>query len=158
MTLFSVILKFFEMIIPNRLENFQKIKVIFPTFSLVLEQVLVLITEVINYFVERGGKIFACFFEVRKAFDTVSIDGLMHKLLSELGIQGKLFSAIKSLYSDIQCYVYFNGTTTDLFPVTQGSGQGRVLAAFMYKVYINKLIKEIINNKEINGVQHFLMI
>ena len=28
-------------------------------------------------------------------------------------------------------------------PVAQGSGQGRVLAAFMYKVYINELIKEI---------------
>ena len=66
-----------------------------------------------------------------------------NKLLSELGVQGKMFSAIRSLYSDIQCYVYFNGTTTDLFPVTQGSGQGRVLPAFMYKVYINQLIKEI---------------
>ena len=65
----------------------------------------------------------------------------MQKLLSELGVQGEMFSAIKSLYSDIQCYVYFNGTTADLFAVTQGSGQGRVLAAFMYKVYINQLIK-----------------
>ena len=54
-----------------------------------------------------------------------------------------MFSAIKYVYSDIQCYIYFNGTTTDLFPVTQGSGQGRVLAAFMNKVYINERIKEI---------------
>ena len=88
------------------------------------------------------GKSLHVFSDVRKVFCTVWIDGLMHKLLSELGVQG-LFSAIKSLYSDIQCCVYFNGTTTDLFPLTQGSGQGRVLAAFMYKVYINELIKEI---------------
>ena len=102
-----------------------------------------LINEAIYHFVERGGKVFACFLNVRKAFAAVWIDGLMHKLLSELGVQGKMFSGIKSLYSDVQCYVYFNGTTTDLFPVTQSSGQGRVLAAFMYKVYIDELIKEI---------------
>ena len=102
-----------------------------------------MINEAINHFVERGGKIFACFLDVRKAFDTVWIDCLMHKLLSELGVQRKMFSAIKPLYSDIQRYLYFIGTTTDLFPVTQGSGQGRVPAAFVYKVYINQLIKEI---------------
>ena len=95
------------------------------------------------------------FLDVCKTFDTVWIDGLMHNLLSELGVQGKMFSAIRSLYSDLQCYVYFNGTTTDRFPVTQGSGQGRVLAAFMYKVYINELIKEISECKfslTINGL------
>ena len=96
-----------------------------------------LISEAINHFVERGEKVFVCFLDVRKAFDTVWIGGLMHKLLSESGVQGKMFSAIKSLYSDIQCHVYFNGTTADLFPVTQGSGQGRVIVAFMYKVYIS---------------------
>ena len=67
----------------------------------------------------------------------------MLKLLSELGVQREMFSAIKSVYSDIRCYVYFNGTTNDFFPVVQCSGQGRVLAAFMYKVHINELIKEI---------------
>ena len=30
-----------------------------------------LITEAINHFVERGGKVFACFLDVRKAFDTM---------------------------------------------------------------------------------------
>ena len=98
-----------------------------------------LINEAVNHFVERGGKVFARILDVRKAFDAVWIDGLMHKLLSVLGVQGKMFSAIKSLCSDIQCYVHFIGTTTDLFPVTQGSGQGRVL----YRVQINELIKEI---------------
>ena len=40
-TLFPVILKVFEMIFLNRLEKFAKIKVIFPNFSLILRQVLV---------------------------------------------------------------------------------------------------------------------
>ena len=89
--------------------------------------------------------VFACLLDVRKAFNTVWIDGFMHKLLSELEVQLKMLSAIKSLYSDIQRYGYFNETTTGLFPVTQGSEQGRVLPAFMYKVYINELIKKYLN-------------
>ena len=67
----------------------------------------------------------------------------MHKLLSELGVQEKIFSAIRSLIFSV---TYFSvEPTTDLFPVTQGSGQGKVLAAFMCKVYINEPLKKYLN-------------
>ena len=48
------------------------------------------ILKPINHMLERGGKMFSCFLEVRKAFDTVWIDGLMYKLFSDLGVNGKL--------------------------------------------------------------------
>ena len=60
---------------------------------------------------------------------------------SELKVQDKIFSIVKTLYSKHQCFVYFNGSTSDKFDVLQGTGQGRILAAFMYKVYVNELIK-----------------
>ena len=102
-----------------------------------------MINEAISYFVERGSKVFACFLDVHKAFDTVWIDGLFFKLFTELGIQGKMFSIVKALYSKTQCFVYFNGSASDKFEVLQGTGQGRILSAFMYKIYINELIKTI---------------
>ena len=37
---------------------------------------------------ERGSKIFSCFLDVQKGFDTVWIDGLMYKLFSDLGVNG----------------------------------------------------------------------
>ena len=40
----------------------------------------------INHMLKRGSKIFSCFLDVRKAFDTVWIDGLLDKLLSDIGI------------------------------------------------------------------------
>ena len=54
-TLSPIILKVFEMIILNRLENVQKIKVIFP-ISVGCMETSFLINEAINHFVERGGK------------------------------------------------------------------------------------------------------
>ena len=36
------------------------------------------ILETINHMLERGSKVFGCFLDVRKAFDTVWIDGLLY--------------------------------------------------------------------------------
>ena len=48
------------------------------------------ILETINHMLERGSKVFSCFLDVRKAFDTVWIDGILYKLFSELGIGGRM--------------------------------------------------------------------
>ena len=41
------------------------------------------------------------------------------------------------------CCVTYNGFLSRDFVISQGSGQGRFLAPFMYKVYINKLLKDV---------------
>ena len=138
-TLFHVALKVFEMVILKRLEKFAKDENSFSHLQFGFEngtgciETLFLINEVINHFVERGSKVFACFLDVHKAFDTVWIDGLFFKLFSELKVQGKILSTVKTLYSKTQCFIYFNGSTSGKFDVLQGTGQGRILAAFTYK-------------------------
>ena len=67
---------------------------------------------------------FSCFLDVRKAFDTVWIDGLLYKLFNALGINGKIWLAIKDLFSDVQAQVLFDGTLSRLFEIVQGTGQG----------------------------------
>ena len=61
----------------------------------------VTILETINHMLERGSKVFGCFLDVRKAFDTVWVDGLSYKLFKELGIEGKMWLTIKDLYTDV---------------------------------------------------------
>ena len=39
----------------------------------------------INHMLERRSKVFGCFLDVRKAFDTVWVDGVPYKLFTELG-------------------------------------------------------------------------
>ena len=66
----------------------------------------VTILKTINHMLERGSKVFGCFFDVRKAFDMVWVDGLSYKLFKGLGIEGNMWLAIKDLYTDVM-YVKF---------------------------------------------------
>ena len=84
---------------------------------------------------------FSCFLDVRKAFDTVWIDGLLFKLFSELGINGRMWLVIKDLHTNVKAKVFYAGALSREIDILQGTGQGRILAPFMYKVYINSLLK-----------------
>ena len=51
-----------------------------------------------------------------------------------------MWLAIKDLYTDVKAQVLFAGELSREFDISQGTGQGRILAPFMYKVYINSLL------------------
>ena len=61
-----------------------------------------IILETINHMLECGRKIFSCFPYVRKAFNTVWIDGSLYKLFSELGIEGRMWKVMKELHTNVQ--------------------------------------------------------
>ena len=67
------------------------------------------ILETINHIIERRGKVFACYLDVKKAFDTVWIDGQLFKLFFDLGIDGKFWLILKDLHADyiftLKCYM-----------------------------------------------------
>ena len=104
------------------------------------------ILETINHMLERRSKVFSCFLDVRKAFDTVWIDGLLYKLFNDLCIKGRMWLAIKDLYTDVKDQVLYSGELSREFDVWQGTGQGRIFAPFMYKVYINSLLQKLSNH------------
>ena len=101
------------------------------------------ILESINHKLERGSKAFVCFLDFRKAFDTVWIDGLLFKLFSEFGIKGRMWPVIRNLYTGVKAQVLYSGSLSRKFDILQGTGQGRIPAPLMYKVYINGLLNEL---------------
>ena len=98
------------------------------------------ILETINHMLERSSKVFGCFLDVRKAFDTVWVDSLLYKLFSEFGIRERIWLAIKDLYTGVRAQVLCSCSLSKTFDISQGTGQGRILAPFMFKVYINRLL------------------
>ena len=99
-----------------------------------------IILGTINHMLERGSNV------VRKAFDMVWIDGLLYKLFTELGINGRMWLAIKDLYTNVKARVLYSDSLSRMFGISQGTGQGRILAPFMYKVYMNGLLNVISNH------------
>ena len=83
------------MILLNRLDNFAAHKSFFSEMQLGFQEGVgctgasFTVLETINHMLERGSKVFSCFLDVRKAFDTVWIDRILYKLFSELGIGGR---------------------------------------------------------------------
>ena len=53
--------------------------------------------ETISHMLERCSKIFGCFLDVHKGFDTVWIDGLLFKLFTELICLSELIGSIIQL-------------------------------------------------------------
>ena len=100
------------------------------------------VKEAISFCKENRSKLYACFLDVRKAFDTVWHLGLFCKL-SKFSVQGLLLKAIINLYDNIESYVRFKGYISDSFQVLQGTRQGGVLSPILYLVSIDDLILEL---------------
>ena len=106
-TLFPTLCKIYEMILLNRLEKFAADNKYFSELQFGFREGVgcieasFTILETINHMLERGSKVFSCFLDVRKAFDTVWIDGLLFKLFSELGINGRMWLVIKDLHTNV---------------------------------------------------------
>ena len=89
---------------------------------------------------EGSSKVFGCFLDVRKAFDTVWTDGLLYKLFSEFEIRERMWLAIKDFFNGVRAQVLYSGSLSRTFDISQGTGQDRILPPFMYKVYIDGLL------------------
>ena len=96
-----------------------------------------------KHMLERGKKVFSCFVAFltsEKPLTRYGLTGHFRKLFIELGIKSRMWLVIKNLYTDVKARVLYSGSLSRSFDVSQGTGQGRILAPFMYKVYINSLL------------------
>ena len=64
-------------------------------------------------------KVFACFVDFRKAYDSIWQEGLFHKLNNN-GINGPFLSILKRIYSNSACAVKIGNKHTQFFRCTRG--------------------------------------
>lgn len=86
----------------------------------------------------KQGKIFGCFIDFKKAFDSVWHNGLFLKLIQS-GIGGKTYDIIKDIYNGNKCCVKINDRRTDYFSQNRGVRQGCSLSPTLFNIYINEL-------------------
>ena len=83
-------------------------------------------------------RLYCCFIDYQKAFDTVNREKLWY-ILVKAGITGKLLRIIRSLYTDVRACIKSTGQISEEFPVNTGLLQGEVLSPLLFNMYINDL-------------------
>ncbi|CAB4019989.1 Hypothetical predicted protein [Paramuricea clavata] len=104
-----------------------------------------MIDESIKSCCDEGDCVYACFVDIRKAFDKMWIDAMLYKLFHKAGIKGKCWRIIRSWYSNMSELVHINGAYSRIYNLRQGTRQGGILSPWLFLVYINDLIYELEN-------------
>uniref|UniRef100_A0A4W5RDT1 ribonuclease H n=1 Tax=Hucho hucho TaxID=62062 RepID=A0A4W5RDT1_9TELE len=87
---------------------------------------------------KKEGKIFACFIDFKKAFDSIWHEGLFYKIL-QTGLGGKVYDLIKCMYTENKCAIKIKNQRTEFFSQSRGVRQGCSLSPNLFNIYINEL-------------------
>ena len=93
-----------------------------------------------------GLSTFLSFIDFQKAFDSIDRNLLFFKL-SQIGISGKFYNAIKAMYSNPRSKILLNEYETDFFECPIGVKQGDNISATLFSIFINDLAEQIKETK-----------
>jgi hypothetical protein len=93
----------------------------------------------------KSGKLYTCFVDFRRAFDSIWREGLLVKLL-RLGIGGRFYDIIKDMYRSTTCHVKLPHGITEGFKTEIGIKQGDGLSPLLFCLFIDDLAAEFNEN------------
>ena len=93
-------------------------------------------TLIVQYF-KKNKYVFACFIDLKKAFDTVNRNALLHKIF-QYNIRGNFFSVLESMYK--RKYHFLLICQINTFETNIGVKQCCILIPTLFYLYINDLI------------------
>ncbi|XP_063691187.1 uncharacterized protein LOC134823582 [Bolinopsis microptera] len=102
------------------------------------DHILTLNTIIEKYAKKEKKRLFACFVDYRKAFDSVCREALLFKL-SNMGIAGKFFECISHMYNNSSTRVKLIQKLSAAIDVTIGTEQGHPMSPELFKLYIHEL-------------------
>ena len=95
-----------------------------------------------KYCHKKNKRIFSCFIDFSKAFDSVP-RGILLERLFKIGIKGKVFNIIRNIYSNDQACIKINKRCTDCFTTTKGVRQGCILSPLLFNIFLSQLAREL---------------
>ena len=100
---------------------------------------------IITHCLNNSEFLYSAFIDFKKAFDFVVRDVLWFKLIQN-GVRGKILNVIQSMYSNIKSRIKFNDNLSNEFSSYIGVRQGECLSPFLFRMYINDLENELMQN------------
>ncbi len=97
-----------------------------------------------KYCHKKNSKIFSCFVDFKKAFDSVPRDTLLKKLLN-IGINGKVFNIIRDIYTSDKAFIKVNKSRSPMFDLSLGVRQGCILSPLLFNIFLCDLAKKLLD-------------
>ena len=154
------IAKLFNIILNKRIDKFltdrdciDSCQIGFSKNARTSDHMFVLKCLIDKYASSNGSKLYSCFIDFKKAFDTVIHPGIRYKLL-QLGIGGCFYKIIDNMYLNSTLCIKVGDETTDFFKSSVGVRQGDVLSPNLFKIFVNDIPKYLsgsIDVVELNG-------
>lgn len=92
------------------------------------------------------SRVFACFIDMRRAFDKIDRNLLLTRL-HELGVTGSMHAAFSAIYHSPICRIRLTDDVTDWMNSNYGTIQGDIISPKLFSVQINNLIKQLNDGK-----------
>ena len=148
-TLMSCLGKFFLSIINNRLMQYtidkhilHKSQLGFVPGNRTSDAHIIINNLIQKYCYKKNSKIFSCFVDFSKAFDTIPRDILLKKLLSH-NINGKVFNIIRNIYINDTARIKIENRCTEPFQINKGVRQGCVLSPLLFNIFLSDLAQKL---------------
>ena len=94
-----------------------------------------LISKYVN---KKKEKIFACFVDLRRAFDTLWHNGLRYKLIKN-GLGKKIYEVISDMYNLTESSIKIDNKISKSFILERGVKQGDSLSPTIFNCFINDI-------------------
>ena len=142
-SLINTLAKILSAVLNNRLmihmkERFSLTQFGFRPNHRTADSVFIVKTLITKYLNSIKKPIYACFVDLRKAFDSIWRKALFFKLMSS-GIGKKMVNTIRNMYFCTKSSLKIDGGYTEYFNIDRGVRQGDSLSPTLFNIYINDL-------------------
>ena len=128
-----------------------KITILYKPNKQALIDHLFVLKSLADLYIGKRKRLYCCFVDYKKAFDTINRSTLWSKMLAS-GISGKLFDVIKNMYEKAKSSVALTAEAqSDFFTCNIGVRQEENLSPLLFSIYLHDL-KSFISRK-CNGLK-----
>ena len=143
-TVASAISKLLAIMLDNRLESFIRDNKLMTPLQIGFEKKarpadhLFVLKNLIDTYATNNKKLYACFIDFQKAYDSVWRIGLYYKLIKS-GVDIEMVRLLKNMYDKTTQTLKINGKLTLPFKTSKGVRQGCVLSPRLFNLFINDI-------------------